>query len=54
MIPRIAILDDYQSVALANGDWGRLAGRAGITVFTDHVFDEGALAERLARSRPSF
>jgi phosphoglycerate dehydrogenase-like enzyme len=47
MIPRIAILDDYQNVALANGDWSLLAGRAGVTVFNDHLFDQDALAVRL-------
>ena len=46
--PRIAVLDDYQHVALANGGWSRLAGRAGVTVFDDHLFDEDALAARLA------
>jgi phosphoglycerate dehydrogenase-like enzyme len=47
MMPRVAILDDYQDVALANGDWARLAGRADVTVFNDHLFDQDALAARL-------
>jgi phosphoglycerate dehydrogenase-like enzyme len=47
MLPRVAILDDYQNVALANGDWQRLDGRAEITVFDDHLFDQDALAARL-------
>jgi phosphoglycerate dehydrogenase-like enzyme len=46
-LPRVAILDDYQNVALANGDWSRLNGRADVTVFHDHLFDEDALAARL-------
>lgn len=45
---RIAILDDYQSVALTMADWSPLEGRAEISVFTDHVVDQEALAKRLA------
>jgi len=45
---RIAVLDDYQSVALTMADWSPLYGRAELTVFNDHVADEDALAERLA------
>lgn len=44
---RLAILDDYQGVALSLGPWERLAGKAEITVFRDHIHDEDALAERL-------
>jgi phosphoglycerate dehydrogenase-like enzyme len=40
---RVAILDDYQNVALELADWSGLE----TTVFTDHVDDEAALAERL-------
>jgi phosphoglycerate dehydrogenase-like enzyme len=47
MLPRVALLDDYQNIALALlGD--RLRGRADVTAFSDHLFDEDALAERLA------
>ena len=45
---RIAILDDYQRAALEMADWSPLEGRAEITVFSDHLSDEDALAERLA------
>ncbi len=45
---RIAILDDYQSVALTTADWSPLEGRAEVSVFSDHVTDEEVLAERLA------
>jgi phosphoglycerate dehydrogenase-like enzyme len=48
MMPRVAVLDDYQHVALALMDVERLRGRAGVTAFDDHLFDEDALAERLA------
>lgn len=45
---RVAVLDDYQSVALTIADWSPLEGRADVTVFSDHVTDEAVLAERLA------
>jgi phosphoglycerate dehydrogenase-like enzyme len=44
---RVALLDDYQGVALTSADWSALRGRAEITVFRDHLADEQALAERL-------
>jgi len=43
----IAILDDYQNVALQMADWSRLDGKAKITVFNDHIADLDALVERL-------
>ncbi len=46
--PRLAILDDYQSVALDAADWSPVSDRAEITVFSDHVADEDRLVERLA------
>ncbi len=45
--PRVAILDDYQGVALASADW-TLGDRVDITVFVDHIGDEAALVARLA------
>jgi len=44
---RIAILDDYQNVALEMADWSPLAGRAEITVFNDHLSDFDKVVERL-------
>jgi phosphoglycerate dehydrogenase-like enzyme len=44
---KIAILDDYQNVALEMADWSALSKRADITVFSDHVSDPFALVERL-------
>ena len=44
----VAILDDYQDVALSSADWSPVTGRADVTVFTDHVADEAALVQRLA------
>ena len=45
---QVAILDDYQNVALSLADWSDVTSRAEITVFNDHVADQGALVERLA------
>src|SRR5712691_3434135 len=45
---KIAILDDYQNVALRMADWSALAARAEITEFNDHLADPGAVVERLA------
>jgi phosphoglycerate dehydrogenase-like enzyme len=45
----VAILDDYQAVALALGPWRELAGAIAPTVFTDHVADAATLVERLAQ-----
>jgi phosphoglycerate dehydrogenase-like enzyme len=43
----VAVLDDYQGVALEVADWSVLGARAGIEVFTDHLTELDALAERL-------
>jgi phosphoglycerate dehydrogenase-like enzyme len=48
MLPRVALLDDYQQVALSLCDLERLRGRAELTAFSDHLHDEDALAEHLA------
>ena len=45
---RVALLDDYQGVALSLADWGRVAGRAEIVPFREHIADEDALAAALA------
>jgi phosphoglycerate dehydrogenase-like enzyme len=44
---KVAILDDYQDVALRLADWSAVARRAEITVFNDHVVDSAALVARL-------
>src|SRR6202034_1124493 len=36
---RIAVLDDYQNVALSLADWSALDERATVTVFNDHLAD---------------
>jgi phosphoglycerate dehydrogenase-like enzyme len=44
---KIAILDDYQNVALRMADWSPVASRAEISVFNDHVADPKELLKRL-------
>ena len=43
----IAVLDDYQGVALACADWSPLEERADIRIFRDHVSDPDAVVARL-------
>ena len=45
---KVAILDDYQNVALSMADWSAVAARADITVFHDLLADPAAVIERLA------
>lgn len=45
---RVAILDDYQDVALTMADWSVLGGEVTVTRFTDHLEDAEAIVERLA------
>jgi phosphoglycerate dehydrogenase-like enzyme len=45
---RVAILDDYQGVALRMTDWGRLPAGTDLVVFSDHLWDLAAVAARLA------
>jgi phosphoglycerate dehydrogenase-like enzyme len=44
---KIAILDDYQNVALSIADWSAVVKKADITVFNDHIDQTDALIERL-------
>lgn len=44
---KIAILDDYQQVALEMADWSAVQAKAEMTVFSDHVSDPAILIERL-------
>ena len=44
---RVAVLDDYQNVALSLADWSALDERATVTVFNDHLADSDAVVERL-------
>lgn len=43
----IAVLDDYQGVALKMADWSVLPPESQVRVFRDHLSDQGAVAERL-------
>src|SRR5437899_7666771 len=44
---KIAVLDDYQHVALESADWSVLRDRADIAVFQDHLADPDAVIKRL-------
>src|SRR5215472_17583952 len=44
---KVAILDDYQNVALQLADWSAVRQRAQITVFNDHLADPEAVVARL-------
>ena len=44
---KIAILDDYQNVALSIADWSAVSKKAEITVFNDHIDQTDALVARL-------
>jgi len=44
---KIAVLDDYQNVALTSADWSVLNGKTDITIFNDHLFEEEQIIERL-------
>jgi phosphoglycerate dehydrogenase-like enzyme len=44
---KIAVLDDYQGVALKMADWSGLANRARVDVYNDHLADSEAVVQRL-------
>lgn len=44
---RVAVLDDYQDVALQMTDWSVLPPDVEVQVFRDHLKDAGAVAQRL-------
>ncbi len=47
-MPRVAVLDDHQSVAARFTDWSLVPGDLDVTAFPDHLDDEDALVERLS------
>src|SRR6185295_12397034 len=47
MPTRVAILDDYQRVALSMADWSTLGPGVSVQPFHDRIGSEDALAERL-------
>ena len=47
MRARVAVLDDYQNVALTSADWSPVTARAEVTVFDDHLADADELVARL-------
>jgi phosphoglycerate dehydrogenase-like enzyme len=44
---KVAVLDDYQGVALEMADWSVLEDQVDISVFRNHLADPAAVAERL-------
>jgi phosphoglycerate dehydrogenase-like enzyme len=44
---KIAVLDDYQGVALTLADWSAIARRAQVDVFNDHLADADSVVKRL-------
>ena len=44
---KVAVLDDYQGVALDMADWTLLAPECEVQTFRDHLSDVEAIAERL-------
>jgi len=44
---KIAVLDDYQGVALKMADWSAVANRTRVDVFNDHLADPATVVERL-------
>ena len=43
----LALLDDYQGVALQFANWDSLASECSVTAFRDHLTDEEAIVDRL-------
>src|SRR5260370_19727438 len=47
---RIAIFDDYQTVALEVADWSPVTEKARVTVFDDHLSDRNEIVGRVVGS----
>src|SRR2546430_17243354 len=45
---RVALLDDYQNVAMRMADWKGLPADTEVVAFPDHIADQDKLAARLA------
>jgi phosphoglycerate dehydrogenase-like enzyme len=44
---KVAVLDDYQGVALSSADWRAVTAQAAVVTFREHLDDESVLADRL-------
>ncbi len=44
---KVAVLDDYQGIALEMADWSVLNGKADVAVFRDHLSDQAQIVDRL-------
>jgi phosphoglycerate dehydrogenase-like enzyme len=47
MLKRVAVLDDYQGAGVSQGRWERLRGRVELQGYSDTLYTERELAERL-------
>jgi phosphoglycerate dehydrogenase-like enzyme len=47
MKTKIAVLDDYQQVALKYADWANIQQQAQLDIYTDHIADDTAVIQRL-------
>ncbi len=47
MTAMVAVLDDYQNVALSSADWARLDTRANVVIFNEHIAIEEELVQAL-------
>ena len=47
MSTRVAILDDYQGIALQHADWAALGDAVAIEVLREHIAGDAELTERL-------
>ena len=45
---KVALLDDYQQIALQSADWDLLSPECSVSVFHDHLTDESAIADKLS------
>lgn len=48
MMLTCAVIDDYQEASHRFGEWDQIADQVEVSVFTDHLSDEDAVAARLA------
>ena len=44
---KIAILDDYQQIAMQSADWGSLPSGTEVNSFAEHIADQAELLRRL-------
>ena len=50
-MPRIAIFDDYQNLALELADWSPVTEKATVTVFNDHLSEAKDIVDKASGIR---